>query len=30
MQIIQRDKEGDRTVAIVIVGLGADMPFAQR
>jgi hypothetical protein len=30
MLIIQRGKEGDRTVAIVIVGLGADMPFAQR
>src|ERR1700747_1706887 len=23
-------KEGDRTVAVVIVGLGADMPFAKR
>ena len=30
LQIIQRGKEGNRTVAIVIVGLGADMPFAQR
>src|SRR5262252_2792134 len=30
LQIIQCGKEGDRTVAIVIVGLGADMPFAQR
>jgi hypothetical protein len=29
LQIIQRGKEGDRTVAVVIVGLGADMPFAQ-
>jgi hypothetical protein len=27
LQIIQRCKEGNRTVAIVIVGLGADMPF---
>src|SRR6201984_2970267 len=30
LQIIQRGKEGDRTVAVVIVGLGADMPFAKR
>ena len=30
MQIIQRGKEGDCAVAVVIVGLGADMPFAQR
>ena len=30
LQIIQRGKESDRTVAIVIVGLGADMSFAQR
>src|SRR5437667_2734549 len=30
LQIIQRGKEGDRTVAIVIMGLGTDMPFAQR
>src|SRR6266446_9673255 len=29
LQIIQRGKEGDRAVAVVIVGLGADMPFAQ-
>ena len=29
LQIIQRGKEGDRTVAIVIMGLGADMPFAR-
>src|ERR1700746_837799 len=30
LQIIQCGKEGHRTVAIVIMGLGADMPFAQR
>jgi hypothetical protein len=30
MQIIQRGKESNRTAAVVIVGLGADMPFAQR
>ena len=30
LQIIERGKESDRPVAIVIVGLGADMPFAQR
>jgi len=30
LQIIQRGKEGNRTVTVVIVGLGADMPFAQR
>ena len=30
MQIIQRGKEGDLTGAIVIVGLGGDMAFAQR
>src|SRR5215472_4375688 len=29
LQIIQCGKEGHRTVAIVIMGLGADMPFAQ-
>ena len=29
LQIVQRGKEGDRPVAIVIVGLGADMPFTQ-
>src|SRR5260221_3214870 len=29
LQIIQRGKEGDRAVAVVIVGLGADMPFTQ-
>jgi hypothetical protein len=30
LQIIRRGKEGNRTVAIIVVGLGADMPFAQR
>jgi hypothetical protein len=30
LQIIQRGKECHRTVAVVIVGLGPDMPFAQR
>jgi len=30
LQIIQRGKEGNRAVAVVIVGLGADMAFAQR
>src|SRR5271165_4030124 len=30
LQIVQRGKKGHRAVAIVIVGLGADMPFAQR
>src|ERR1700722_16684368 len=30
LQVIQRGKEGDGAVAIVIVGLSADMPFAQR
>jgi hypothetical protein len=29
LQIIQRGKEGNRTVAVIIVGLGADMPFTQ-
>jgi hypothetical protein len=29
LQIVQGGKEGDRPVAIVIVGLGADMPFTQ-
>jgi hypothetical protein len=30
LQIVQRCKEGDRTIAVVIVGLNADVPFAQR
>ena len=30
LQIVQRGKKGHRAVAIVIVGLGADMPSAQR
>src|SRR5258705_3920888 len=30
LQVIQRGKEGDGAVAIVIVGLSADMSFAQR
>src|SRR5580698_7935329 len=30
LQVIQRGKEGDGAVAIVIVGLRADMPSAQR
>ena len=30
LQVIQRGKESDSAVAIVIVGLSADMPFAQR
>lgn len=29
LQIIQRGKEGNRTVAVIIVGLGADMPLSQ-
>src|ERR1700746_2755659 len=29
LQIIQRGKEGNRTVAVIIVGLGADMPLTQ-
>ncbi len=30
LQVVERGKEGDRAIAIVIVGLGTNMPFAQR